>query len=170
MATVQNDQGNVDGADTLATVEFFRAYHTARGRDYSATIDATIEAAGVIATDYMGSRWSYVGETKTDDQTTPFPRWNADDVNGRSIDGIPMPVKQAWAEYTAIQLAGDLETAPTRDDSGARVIQISERVGPVSEAKTFASGAAYQRPVYPVPDGILKRNGYVVSGGTIIRG
>lgn len=170
MATVQNENGTVEGANTYGTATYFREYHAARGRTFDQT-DEQIDAAGVIATDYMDSRWSYIGVRIADGQNTEWPRWDAYDRDDRIVNGIPEPVKQAWAEYTAIQLTeGTLEPTPDRDASGARVVQRSERVGPISESVTLAAGGRYVRPIHPIPDGILKRRGLVAAGGQIIRG
>lgn len=168
---VQNDQGSVDDANAYENLAFLKAHFDARGYNYSAYPDPQIEAAGVRATDYMDGRWNFIGDRVRGEQGTAFPRHNAYDRDRNYVQGIPSEVKKAWAEYTFIELtSGPLEATPQRDATGARVIQRSESVGPVSESVTYAAGAAYQKPVYPVPDSLLKRRGLVAAGGQIVRG
>lgn len=172
----QNDAGTVVGANSYGDLAFLTGYWDERGYAYPKAAagppevtqeqaDDKISAAGVIATDYMDGRWTYVGERISDDQTTEFPRRDA------PLSGIPLAVKQAWAEYTLIVAnGGSLEGTPERDATGARVISKFEKVGSIAQSVEFASGGAYVRPQWPAADSILKKRGLVQTGGRIFRG
>lgn len=174
----QNDAGTVVGANSYGDLAFLTAYWDERGYAYPKVtagppavtqddVDAKISAAGVIATDYMDGRWTYVGERVNGDQTTEFPR--RDDA--RLVYGVALPVKQAWAEYTLIVAnGGSLEGTPERDATGARVISKFEKVGSIAQSVEFASGGAYVKPQWPAADNILKKRGLVQTGGRIYRG
>lgn len=179
----QDDTGQVAGANCYGTLAFLVAYWTERGYTFPVAnasavppvtqpeVDALISAAGVKATDYMDGRFPYIGERELRDQTTEWPRTRAWDRDGHAVYGLPRQVKQAWAEYTLIVAnGGDLEAVPERDATGARVLSKSESVGPVSESITYAGGGGYAKPVWPIPDNILKKRGLVVSGGRLARG
>lgn len=172
----QNDAGTVAGANSYGDLTFLITYWEERGYAFPQVTagppamtqeqaDAAISAAGVVATDYMDGRWTFVGERISEDQTTAFPR------RGGPLSGVPLPVKQAWAEYTLIVAnGGSLEGAPERDATGARVVSKFEKVGSIAQSVEFASGGAYVRPQWPAADNILKKRGLVQTGGRIYRG
>lgn len=169
---LQNESGTVDGANTYIDEAYFADYSEQRGRDLSDYDAEVIKAALVEARDFMDNRWDYVGEQSQRDQDTEFPRDNAYDKNDYVITGIPKSVKKAQAEYAYIRLlqGTPLNPTPTRDATGARVIQYAESVGPISESKTYASGATVQPPEYPSADSILERTGLIAETNRIIRG
>lgn len=167
---VQDDNGSVEDANSYQSVADFKAYHDARGNDYSDFDDAAISTALVRATDYLDNTFNFIGTRGSTDQSTKWPRDNAYDRDGYLVLGIPKAVKKATNEYGLIAAKQEINPNPTRDETGQRVIQMSETVGPISESKTFASGAAFSMPVYPVADSMLKSAGLVVAGSQIIRG
>lgn len=58
---VQNSQGTVVGANAYITLAEFKSYHDDRGNDYSGFTDPKISAAIVLATDYLDTRFSFLG-------------------------------------------------------------------------------------------------------------
>jgi len=57
MAFVVEDGSGVKNANSYATVQEFRDYHTERGRDVSGLTDDNIQYALILATDYIDFRW-----------------------------------------------------------------------------------------------------------------
>lgn len=168
---VQDDNGGVAGANAYITVEEFKAYHADRGQDVSNFDDEAIAAGIVRATDYLDTRFTFLGQRlRGRDQTTEWPRMNVYDRDRRYVNGIPVEVKEATAEYALRALTQELNPDPERDPSGRPVHSKSEQVGPISESVTYAYGGAYTMPAYPAADQKLVRAGLVRSGGTLLRG
>ena len=171
--TSQNDTGTVADANAYGSLAGFKSYHDDRGNDYSTYTDTELEQGIVAGTDYLDGRWDFVGVRLTDDQTTEWPRRDAEDTQGYVRTGIPTEVEEATYEYgliSAVAVAGgsSLDPTPDRDTSGASVISKREKVGPLDESKTFASSGTYTPPEYPVADRKLTR--LVVSPGWADRG
>lgn len=167
--TVQNDDGDVAGANALVTVAAFKAYHSDRGIDLSSYEDTQIEASIVKATDYMGARFVWAGEAVSED--TCWPRTNVF-VGGIEVTGIPAAVKRACEEYALISLLGtDLWKDPAADANGRIVQSESSSVGPVSKAVTYATPGSRPRgnPAYPIADKILVRAGLLPSANLVVR-
>lgn len=82
----------------------FTTYHTARGRDVSAYIDADVEAAKLIASEWIDSRYraSFGGsKVGSRDQVREWPRTGAMDVHGYNIDSVSIPTEIENAAYEA---------------------------------------------------------------------
>lgn len=179
---VQNDQGGVLDANAYIDVQYFRDYHAENGNvilgpdgtevEEGEAGDEIIKVGIIRGKNYIdsGAGNAYKGEEASRDGSSAFPRYNLTNRSGDLVTGISLPLKKANAEYGLIGCAGHIAPTPAQDASGARVVQMSERVGPISESKTFADGGAYARPEYPVADAILRAAGYVMMGGQIIRG
>lgn len=171
---VQNDQGTQAGANAYISAAFFTAYHTDQGTMPSGPpSDSAIEAAIVRATRYMDGRWKWVGEGRLQsEQTTAWPRVGAYDDSRNYVDGVPLEVKNACAEYALIELTQRLNPTPARDESGQSIFSKSETVGPVSQSITFQAGAAgkFRQPVYPAADGILRARGLITNVRRAVRG
>lgn len=169
---IQNDQGAILDANAYIDVDYFRAYHEENGNAVTELTDDDVMIGIIRGKNYIdsGAGNVYKGEEQSRDGSSAFPRYNLTNRSGDLVTGISLPLKKANAEYALIGAYGPIAPTPERDISGARVVQMSERVGPISESKTFASGGAYSRPEYPVADAILRAAGYVMMGGQIIRG
>lgn len=172
---VQTDNGAEAGANAYIDVAWFKAYHDARGNDYTAaTDDPAIERAIIRATDYLDTRFKFVGRRRNGrDQTTEWPRTNAYDSGRNYVNDVPEEVKEATAEYALRAIAQTLVEDPTRDPSGRDVESRSESVGPIKEAVTYAQdgvGSAFSMPKYPLADRKLTKAGLTTSGGTVLRG
>lgn len=152
-----------DGANSYATIAEFKAWHDNRLQDYSAYTDDQITAAMIAACDYIDARFSYIGWRCTKEQTTEFPRndlWNS---RGDLITGIPVHVKRAQYEYAIRWLRGGftLIPDPTQDETGQTLKAHEVEAGPVRERKEYSAFSSYQLPSYPVPDGILRSQGFI---------
>jgi len=168
--TVQDRHGSVADANAYISVDEFKVYHSDRGQPFASYDDAAIEQAIVKATDYLDTRFKYVGEVLRSDQPTEWPRVGATDNRGVHVNGIPTAVKEATAEYALRALSGPINPDPTRDDSGAVVAEKHEKVGPLEESVKYAAGGSFRMPVYPIADQKLRKAGFVRSGFDIARG
>lgn len=167
---VQDNFGQVSGANGYITVAFFRAYHTDRGVDLSSVIDADIETGIVRATDYMDTRWRYYGIRAQIRQTTEWPRYNISDVDNNPVYGVDIHVQRSCAEYALIALNAALNAPPTRDATGQRIIAKTTQVGPILNSVRYAGAAIFTEPTYPIADGFMKRRGYIMSSTSLTRG
>lgn len=166
--SVQDENGSVADANAYIDVTFFTSYHADRAQTYTGDT-AAIQAAIVRATQYLDTRFTFVGYAPSEDQTTQWPRIDARDNNDRYRTGIPREIKNATAEYARIALAATLNPTPTRDEYGAAVKSRSSRAGPVSESVSYVEGAVVKMPKYPIADQWLIASGLVERSGRIHR-
>lgn len=169
--TVQDDNGSVAGANAYITVEEFKTYHADRGNAFSSFTDPQIASAIVRATDYLDQRFSFVGQRlQGRDQSTEWPRYVARGRDDYAINGIPVEVKEAVAEYALRALSAALNPDPERGGTGAAIAAKSESVGPISDSVTYVSGSVFTLPKYPAADQRLIKAGLTRTGGTVLRG
>lgn len=162
--TVQSDAGTVANANGYITVAQFKAYHLDRGTYAGADSDAVIGTAIVRATDHIDTSKTYKGTLLEDDQTTQFPREGLY-VNSVLIEGIPVGVEKACAEYALRALAAPL--IPDSDDPTSGVIKrVRSKVDVIEDETEYMDGAGpgSQLPAYPAADLLLKP--YLSSGST----
>lgn len=165
---VQNDSGNAPGANAYTTVQEFRDYHTARGLDTSTYADPAVQAAIIKATDYIDTRFRYIGRPYIREQATAWPRFGGRDAAGWGLNGVHQAVKRASHEYALRALTAPLLPDPPADPSGRRVVMESSGVGSLRETKQYAhSGVSL--PDYPAADQVLRNAGLVMSGGRLVR-
>lgn len=167
--TLQDDNGLVAGANAYASVSYVRAYLTDRGTDLGAVTDAALEVAIILATQYLDSRYTFLGCRRNNAQDTEWPRREAYDRDGYLINGIPRAVKQAVAELANRARSASLMPDPERDGTGRTVLSKSEAVGPLSESVTYAAGGAFTFPEYPAVDRMLAAAGLIRTGLTGVR-
>lgn len=172
--TVQSDPP-VANANSYGSVAEFQAYHADRGNTLP-TDETAIEQALVRATDYLDTRFSFVGCRDTAEQTTEWPRDHAYDDRGDAVDGVPQAVKNAAFEYALRATVADLLPDPSRDGSGRAIASKSEAVGPLKESVTYAhDGTVLTLPEYPMADRLLyarrlvRRRPSGIGGGTVGR-
>lgn len=155
---VQTDDGDVAGANAYVDVAYVKQYFLDRGRDLTASpayTDDQIQVGIVIATDYIDTRWRdrFAGQPllTPDTQTTEWPRQNIADKYGNDIEGLPVNLKKACAEYAlrAMQNGQLVSDGPTPIVGGERqpmgeVLSTSVTVGPITDSKTYAEyGGGY---------------------------
>jgi hypothetical protein len=167
--TVQNDSGIIDGANAYITVAEFKDYHKDRGNDFSAFGSSDIQKAIIRATDHLDTRFRFVGDKQSVNQTTAWPRVDAEDIDEDIRTGIPIEVKEATAEYAFIGLSQALNAAPTREGTGQMVQRKRTKVGPIEKDVEFVSGGVFSLPIYPLADQKLKAAGLVIRGGNVAR-
>ena len=166
---LQNDSGSVSDANAYIDVAFFKAYHESRGF-IASNSDADISTAIVRATDYIDTRFNFIGYRAVYGQSTQWPRSNAVNRDRGLESDIPLVVKRATAEYAKIALEQVLNPNPDRDGSGAAVLSRSESVGPLSESVRFAKAGVFEMPKYPLADRLLINMGLVIRNNQIRRG
>lgn len=163
--TVQSDLGDVANANAYIDVAYLRAYKLDRGVDLTATSDAALQAAIVKATDYLDTRFRFVGVPLTETQTTAWPRDDVYNYAGVLITGIPLTIKQACAEYAhAALILGDITPVP----AGQAAFNLKEKtrtVGPITTKDVYVNGSgAYVIPVIPTADLRLGSSGLLITG------
>lgn len=196
---VQSDDGTVVDANAYITLAQFKTYHDNRGNAYGAN-DELIKAAIVKATDYLDTRFRFRGIKLLTTQTTMWPRrMNSDvfiswqvvdfgqpsfvnggldttrglvDANGAEVVGVPLPIKNANAEYALRAMSNPLfQDAPAPE--GGRVIDeetvtVDVITHQVKYAPSQGSGN-FAMPAYPAVDLMLTRSGLVESGRLLYR-
>lgn len=166
----------VDSFDTLANA---KAYWDALGTDYSSYADAALEQAIRRATNFLSESYRWKGTkvrprgTTGGEQVLAWPRYNATDAGGYSIDydSVPWEVKRAMFEIAIAEAATPGIMQPTYTAS-ERVK--SERVGPISVEYDLSDVSAQSvRPVLlAVRDligGLLDDTGGSMIAGTAYR-
>lgn len=164
--TVQNDDGDVAGANAYIDVAYLLSYKLDRGVDLSSSDQEVLEAAIVKATDYIDTRFKFVGVPLLETQTTAWPRADVYNYAGVLVEGLPLTIKQVCAEYAhaAIQL-GDITPTPT-GQSPFNLSSKARTVGPISTRDTYVNGSAggYVLPAIPTADLRMKSSGLLLPG------
>lgn len=133
----------------------------------SATLTVTAQADGVngneivFTTTVTGATISgsgtLTGGLDESPQPLEFPRSGAYDRYGYEIEGVPLKVRQAMAEYAVRAVAAQLTSDPDVGATGARVERTYQKVGPLEDLVVYAEGGA---PVafkpYPAADRLMR--------------
>lgn len=158
---VAEDGSGLDTANSYQALADTDQYHSNAGNDYWATlIDAVKQRALVRASFYIDKRFGpkFRGSRLRRTQALMWPRLGAYDNDGFYIDGVPLQIARATAEYAMRAafynvLAPDVPRAtPGQDmtvspaaESGdvitGQVRSITKRVGPLETVKTFITNA-----------------------------
>lgn len=165
MAFTLEDGSGVEGANAYITVTEFKTHHDDRGQDYTgAEDDDAIEVAIVLATDYADKRFGrrFRGWRQDRQQGLEWPRTDAFTDDDYLLTGIPAALKKAISEYAllVIQLGRNLAPAAPPDfgvldpatgevvnNSSGRVVQRTEKVGPIEDSTRYADGNSSGRPM-----------------------
>lgn len=132
------------------TLEKYKTWADARG--YTYPVDAEIEAAIVIATDFLDSRYTFRGEPQQDDLQVPTNKVTLADI------------EKAANQATYLQLLGRLVVDPSTIEQAGHVVSATDSLGDLSTSRTYAEGGGYTT-TYPTTsiDVLLRK--YVVSAG-----
>jgi len=158
MAFTPEDGTGLTNANSYLALADCKAHHTDRGYTFTAT-DGEIQEALVRATDYIDKRFGrrFRGYRAKKTQALEWPRYDAYDDDGHALDGIPVALEKATAEYAllAIQLGRDLAPVPASDfgivdpatgivtnQSSGQVTGTMQKVGPIEDRKDFRSTAS----------------------------
>jgi hypothetical protein len=122
------------------------------------------------ATEYMDTRFLFVGYRKDADQALEWPRSSAYNSRGDQVAGIPLAVKAACSGYAFMALSTELMPAPVNDGSNRTIKSKDEKVGPISESVEYDIASGYEMPVYPSIDRLLSRHGLILVKPSIFTG
>jgi hypothetical protein len=169
--TLQDGTGTVANANSYIDEVFFNIYHGDRGvaaiANSTYTTDEIREAA-VVATDYIDTRFRYVGDRQHDrtTQTTEWPRLDAIDRDQRLMNGIPLVVQQACAEYALFKLAnGTLFIETTNPTTGQKTKRTFSKVSVIEEETEYYQGTIGVPPALPIYHQADQR---LISAGIVV--
>ncbi len=170
---VVEDGTGLSTANSYLSVEDAATYHaTYTGSDdWTSATDAEQKLALIQATQYLDAKYhsKWRGVRTNEDQALDWPRTEAEDDDGYDIDdeSVPVPLEQACAELALRVVLGDDLLAALEDSR--QIISESTTVGPISESKTYADGAAISSKLkFPKVDLLIKK--LTDGGSTLYRG
>lgn len=160
MSFVVEDGTSKTDANSYASVSFADAYFEDRGNAAwaAAASDDAKEQALVRATDYLETRFRFIGDKFDEEQALHFPVDEGE---------IPVNLKKATCEYALRALSAPLAPDPTTDERGLQVTSKTEKVGPLEESTTYAAYSVSVFKPYPAADALLR--GLVVNNRRTIR-
>lgn len=154
---IVEDGTGVAGANSYATVAYADQYFLDRAVVAWTGVDAVKQSALVRATDYVTTRFTFRCDL-------------VPELGGPAADpviSVPDKLKRAVSEYALRALSAELAPDPTTSETGQKVIQKTETVGPLTESTTYAAGGTvFTFKPYPSAD-ILLKGLTRASGGTI---
>lgn len=172
--TVQDKDGNVDGANAYVEVVAVTSYWADRGLDLSALYtEEKLKSSIIQATDYLDARYAFIGYQLRRDQGTQFPRGCV----GLWQQGLPPALLNACCALTQRAASGKLLMPdPAYDATGQKLSEISSEVGPIKSTKKYVTSsgasAASKLPEFPEITLMLQAAGLIASGnsGSMSRG
>lgn len=158
---VQDDSGDVIGANCYADLNFVDAYFSLRNKTSWDDLDLEIKEAAIIAaTDYLDTEFSseFKGSKPSREQGTQWPRNSAIDPDGFLIDGIPKELKNAMCEYAFRASSNELNPDLVQDESGQVLKSKRDKTDVLEEEFVYQDSGS--NPVlksrYPAADAYLK--------------
>ncbi len=128
----------------------------------------------VTTTDVTGATWSSAtllgGGDFAEAQALSFPRLNLLDREGLFINGIPLKLKHATAEYAVRAIAAKLSPDPTVDATGQIVIGTKTVIGPITTETRFSDTGSLAQVTKPFPAADRLLAEYLIPPGRVIRG
>jgi hypothetical protein len=186
--TVQTQQGTTNNANAYAGVDAMKAYFADRGVSLASYSDDQLSQALVRATDFMDSRYQFIGGRLSPLQGTACPRYLRDgerlsfpqDVNTLEPSYLLTTAQWQAIERACIRLAKralvspDLMPDPTYDATGP-LKKKTIKAGPVETSKEYGDKPPRfdaDVPRYPEIDLLLRNAGLLASrsGGSLARG
>jgi hypothetical protein len=163
MSFTVEDGTVVSGANAYETVAEFKSYWTDRNVSFSQD-DAVIQAAIIIATQYVDLNNSWKGWIVIDTQSLDWPRSGVVDDERRWLanDAIPQQLKDAVSEYTSRQLASAIQPDVSTDGI---ITETKNKVDVIEETIKYAEGSGYfGLASYPLADNYLIG---LITGGVL---
>lgn len=103
------------------------------------------------------------------EQPLEFPRRSLFTRAGRAIDGIPLDLKKATAEYAVRARGSSLFVDPTVDPTGRTVVEKEERVGPILERTRYEDSSVLAQLIKPYPEADALLVPFLKSSGRTVR-
>lgn len=168
MAFVVETGTGLSNSNGYVDVTFFKDYHKDRGRDFSAFGTTQIQQAIVVASDFLDTKFTFIGIRRLTTQNMEWPRVDAFYMDGRAALLVPIEVQEATAEIALKQLSGEIAPDPTYDASNRLVTQDRSKVGPIEKETRFVDGGV---PIdfrsYPFAEKRLKE--LIINGSFLER-
>lgn len=99
-------------------------------------------------------------------QPLSFPRTGLVDMSGNTVEGIPLKLRQAMAEYAVRSLAAELLIDPTDDALDGSIKRLKEKIGPIETDTEYVEGTSGQVfATYPAADELLAE--YLKPSGAV---
>lgn len=157
---VETGQG-LTNSNAYISPDFYRDYHTLRGRDISSQTDEQIQAKIILATDYVDivREEFFRGIRQVQGQSLAWPRIDAVYDDGYSIHGVPREVQEATAEYAFIVTPTE-SLAPniTYNETGQLATEVFEKVDVIETLTRYQdNGSIHSIRQYPIADNLLNR-------------
>lgn len=156
---IVEDGTGLSTAQSYVSVADADAYHTAHGNATWTGVDALKEAALVRATQALDARYSWQGYRLVETQALDWPRYDAYDVDGYYLSGVPQGIKDALCEMALLELVTPGELTESVEVSVKR-----EKVGPL-ETEYYE----HPRTSYPAVENALRRIVRHTGGIQIVR-
>ena len=144
---VEDGTGKSD-AESYVSLADANAYHEVHGNSsWAALSDEAKEAALRYATRWLDGKYRWRGAVLNGEQALGWPREDATDDEGRTLEGVPNRVKAAANEMALAHVE-----QPVNETVGARVVR--EKVDVIEVQYADQSGNEGQR--YPIVDALLR--------------
>ena len=162
--------------DTVVNPDAGAELHTGDTLLAFGLLTGTADNAVVTTTTVTGATWNFPTLHGGTDIITPqplsFPRVGLVDRDGITIEGMPLRLLHATAEYSvrARNAATVLAPDPSVDPFGGTVTRLKEKVGPIETDTEYLPGTANSGtlPAYPAADRLLRD--FIRTSGAVIRG
>lgn len=138
------------GTDAYIELATYKAWADARGYTYGT--DAEVEAAIVLATDFIDQNYTFLGDPVSESQDLQLP---TDEVTIADIE-------KGAAQATYLQTQGRLLVDPADISQQGQIASESSSVGSLSESIEYRGGYITTYPTTSIDRAL---QGYIVSGG-----
>jgi hypothetical protein len=106
---IVEDGTGLSDANSYVSLDWANSYFADRGNtSWSGALDAEKQVALVKATDYIDASYDFPGEILVSSQALKWPRANATDKYGETLEGIPVILMKATAELAVRALSEEL--------------------------------------------------------------
>lgn len=149
MAFIVENGDGIENANSLASVEFADEYFSSRpANSWSEYTESEKQKHLVAATDYVNSRFKYLGHKLSENQGCEFPRTRV---------GMPVDILKATCEMAL--RSGNGLLMPDVNNLGFSLQSKKVKAGPTESSKTYATGIEnFSEYInYPAADSLLRK-------------
>jgi hypothetical protein len=121
---------------------YYKSYFGDRNIDVTSQTDAAIDAALLVATEYLDDTYDFKGYKTVSTQDEKWPRSNIYDSEGNSISSstVPTKVKDAVCELAYLEQTQTGGLSPNFD--GAVIVKKKEKLGDMEQEIEYNSAAS----------------------------